>query len=361
MKTFAFILAAAIFLNGCGGNKEKAYTDAEIAKYQELAKRPVPEPTGGMVLSVKDQTISSELIISKLVSLSGQIKASSYQQYKQQVYPYVRQFVTEQISDILIYEKAAGKVPEEVLEEDGMLDKAVDKEVRRMLAESDYDYSKIQSQLAESGYHWKTFKEDKRRKMLIQNYFTAEFEKSDSVTFKEIEKFYENNKEDKFKVEPEYKFTLIHVPESEENAEKKASLAKLAIEGEMSFADAVEKFSGGIKASQGGKWETSDPSSFAQPYNVLAEELKNLEEGEISEVIENNGNFFVVKLDKKQEAGYQKLSEVQDEIEKFIRMKRRSEKMNNILKELFEQAKISEANGFIEFCIRQAYVRSTEG
>ncbi|AQQ10465.1 peptidylprolyl isomerase [Sedimentisphaera cyanobacteriorum] len=361
MKKITLILAAAILLHGCGGNKERTYTDAEIAKYQQLAKKPVPEPTGGMVLSVKDQTISSELIISKLVSLSGQVNAPSYQQYKQQVYPYVRQFVTEKISDILIYEKAAGKVPEEVLEEDGMLDKAVDKEVRRMLAESDYDYSKIQSQLAESGYHWKTFKEEKRRKMLIQNYFTAEFEKSDSVSFKEIEEFYEENKDDKFKIEPEYKFTLIHIPESAENADKKASLANLALEGGMSFSDAVEKFSGGPKASQGGKWETSDPSSFAEPYDAIAEELKKLEEGQISDVIENNGNFFIVKVDKKQQAGFKKLSQVQDDIEEFIRMKRRSEKMNNILKELFEQAKISEANGFIEFCIRQAYSRSSEG
>lgn len=358
MKYIIAISVAALFLAGCGQNVNSKYSDAEIAKYQKIAREPVPQATGGMMLSIRGQAISSEQVIAGLMAANQNAKSLEFDIYREQVYYSVRQYVTEKIADILIYERAISGISEEALEEDGAIDKAIDKDIRHTLARNDYDYSNVQNKLAQSGFDWSSYKEDKKRTMLIQSYFGSEIKDNKEIPYKELKDFYEAKKEESFKLTSKYEFELIHIPPTAENASELATEAYNAVKGGMNFSQAVKKYSQGAKAKIGGIWQTEDPSSFASPFDVLAEAIAKTEKGNVSQIFEKNGNYFILKLNEKNVGGYLAFDDVQNQIENYIKALKRSEKMDAIMKELFDKAKISEANDFIEYCIHQAYLRS---
>jgi parvulin-like peptidyl-prolyl isomerase len=341
---------------GCGV-KQQRLSDSEIARSNASAIGALPEPTGGMILSVNNEAIGAGDIVERLMSVSKNAPLTDYESYRAEVMPYVREYVTEKISDILIYRRAKNSMPEGALDEDGMVDKAVDKEIRRLLADANAGYSDIQAKLAENGFDWTTYRKNKKRSLMIQSYFGLEIKDQKEFSYAELKSFYNEHITD-FETESDYAFTLVHIQPETENAAALAEEARQALIAGEDAAEVVKKYSEGIKAASGGLWKTADPSSFAAPYDVLADEIKATEQGAVSNVVSSGGNYFVFKLDKKQVGGGMPFEQAQSDIEKYLRLKYRTDKMQEIMTELFEKARIGEANVFIEYCIRQAWERS---
>ncbi len=356
------VAVAVIFLAGCGHKEPKPkYTQEQLAKFSQPQLANLPKPTGGLVLAVNTETISADEIISAaLVDAAPIAKQLSYEEFAKASYPFIKQILTDRVTNTLLYQKAKITVPETVFEEDGQLDKAVDTEMRRMLASYENNYALAQREIEKSGFDWKSYREFQKKQLLAQMYFGEKIERNPVITHKQMRDYYNANKDEVFKQEPKVSFLLIHLIKG--NAPQQAlETAKKALEEARSgkdFAQCVSEYSQGIKAKIGGLWETTDPSSFVAPYDAVAKAVDGMRVGEVGDIIDTDGHLFIVKLLENTKSGYASFEEHQEDIERYLKSVKRKEQMDKLLKELFEQADITGLEGFLQYCVQQTYIRA---
>lgn len=99
-------------------------------------------------------------------------------------------------------------------------------------------------------------------------------------------------------------------------ASAKSARATLASGGE--FADLARRLSEDGKADKGGDWGWVDLKDLR---SELASAVKTLKPGAVSEVITMDGDFYLVKLEERREAGLVPFEEVRVAIEKDLRRK----------------------------------------
>jgi hypothetical protein len=97
------------------------------------------------------------------------------------------------------------------------------------------------------------------------------------------------------------------------------------------------------------------PSSLAEPYNVLAAEAEKIEPGEVVGPIVTRQHIFIMKLQEKQIAGYEPFVNVQELVEQKILLDRRDEVFDKLNAEIRWQAKLSNTDKFVDFCLEKIY------
>ena len=70
------------------------------------------------------------------------------------------------------------------------------------------------------------------------------------------------------------------------------------------FGELAKKYSHGDWRAFGGLWRSLQPSSLAEPYDILAAEADKIEPGEVAGPIVTKQHIFIMKLQEKQIAGY---------------------------------------------------------
>ena len=359
---WAVTFLAACIVAGCGYKEPKAkYTDKQLQNIPQPNANELPSPSGGLVLAVNGETLEAEDIIKAGVAASKKLAAqSSYEKFAPAVYPYIKQMLIDKVTNLLLYQKAKTTVPESVFEEDGPLDKAVDTEVRRYLANYENNYALAQKELERQGHDWNSYRQLQKKQLLAQMYFGNEIDRNPEISYSQMIEFYNSNKEEKFKREPKTKFLLIDIlkEDSPQKAMEKAQKAFEDIKSGKEFEDCVVEYSEGVKAKRGGLWETADPSSLISPYNHVIAEIDQMENGDVSGIIETEGHFFIVKLIENTKGGYIPFTGVQEDIERYLQNAERKEQMDKLLSDLFEQADITGLEGFLQYCIQQVYLRS---
>jgi len=356
----AVCLVAVIFC-GCYKEPKPKYTQEQLKNFPQPQVDNLPKPSGGLVLAVNSETISADEIVSLAVANTAPAaKELSYEEFVKASYPFVKQILTDKVTNTLLYQKAKITVPEEVFEEEGQLDKAVDTEMRRMLASYQNNYSLAQQEIEKQGYDWKSYREYQKKQILAQMYFGEKIERSPVISHKEMVDFYAENKDEKFKREPKVSFLLIDILKGDDS-QAALETAKKALEDAKSgkdFAQCVTEYSQGVKAKTGGLWETKDPTSFAAPYDAITKVIDDMYVGQIGDIIDADGHFFIVKLVENTKAGYIPFEDQQEDIEKYLKSVKRREQMDKLLKELFEQADIMGLEGFLQYCVQQTYIRA---
>jgi parvulin-like peptidyl-prolyl isomerase len=172
--------------------------------------------------------------------------------------------------------------------------------------------------------------------------------------------YYNANRETHFKQEQKTSFLLIEIPKGDDAgaALQKAQKVLQEAKSGKDFLQCINEYSEGVKDKTGGLWETKDPQSFAAPYNAIAAKLDAMSVNDVSEIIDGGSRFFIVKLLENKKGGYIAVEDVQQDIEKHLKGIKRKEQMEKMLRELFEQADITGLEGFMQYCIRQAYLRT---
>jgi len=168
----------------------------------------------------------------------------------------------------------------------------------------------------ETGYTWSTYREQLENQLLQQTYITQKkrslFESVDPPTKQQIEALYRENATSF--TNPEYvRISHVFVPKLEKT-EGDAERARTKIEearkkfrsGEMSFDDLVLKYSEDENSKfRGGDvgFVTVDNQQIKSVYGrTFVDSIFTLEEGEVSEIIESNVGFHIVKSTEHQQA-----------------------------------------------------------
>ena len=355
-----------IFMAGCAGDKPK-YTAEEMANIPVVTKKPIPENVSVMVLSVANQTLSSQEIILPLIEseqLVEYARKTNFQPFASDVRPRFQQLVNEKTAELLLYQKAKKSLPENI---DELIEGAIDSEIRKFLLNFDGDYARAENELKKLGMNWKTFREYQKKLILSQSYLAEKLPEKAPITYAELIDMYDRMKS-QFSTSAMIKFSLIDIqpaklssPDPNQSAQQYAmSLAEDIAEqlqaGE-DFAELAKQYSHGHRKLMGGLWKPIDPNSLAEPYDVIADQAIVIHQGEIAGPLEVDGHIFIMRLEDKRKASIEPFENVQKTLEAKILIDRRKKTMQEIDQQILSQISIANMEDFIDFCIVKYYKR----
>jgi peptidyl-prolyl cis-trans isomerase SurA len=367
MRKYIFLtISAALLINGCEGHKPK-YTDEELINIPLAQREGLPEVSGGFVLAVGGETITSDEITTEplLEHFRPLSQKSSHEQFKRQVRPEIEQLVNTRISNILLYQQARRKAGTGVdLEE--ALEKATESEVRRFIADFNGDYARAEESLKKMGMDWNSFRDFQKKMILSQDYVRQQLPENKPVTYNELVSCYNEMKDEFFSSPATITFRLIdiQIPKVEltdPNADRSEQAEKLADDlmerlrkGE-DFGELAKKYSHDHMAYFGGLWKPLQPSSLASPYDVIATEADKMQTGQIAGPFEAGEHIFIVKLEEKKPKSCEPLEKVQKEVEAKINFDRRKKAADEFSDSLMRQTTLTEKDRFIDFCLEKIY------
>jgi len=356
-----------------GGCKNPGLTDAELDRRNLARKIRLVEASGGLVLIVGGETVTSDEIIESPVELSGTFvllieyfkpiaQVSELKQFKEQVRGQLKEILTDKISSILLYQQAKRQVGKNIEE---ALEKQAEKALREFVVSFGGDQIRADEALKQRGTDWKSFKEYQKRLILTQWYLGQKLSNNRPVTYRELMDRYNEMKDEFFARDAIIQFRLIDIQpaklklvdpnERHELAKMLASRLLTRIQSGEDFGKLVKQYSHGPMREFGGLWKPVQPGSLAEPYDMLAAEAENTEPGQIASLVITPEHVFIMKLEEKQSAGYEPFQKVQRQIREKIILDRRKEAVDRVNATLLQQGELSKTDEFIDFCLEKIY------
>lgn len=360
--TFTFL--CTLFFTGCGSKPKGKFTAEDMENIPLVRREELPPPTGGMSLSVDEQTITAgEVILPIADQVSDIAVISDYNTFRAKVAPVVERQLINKITDVLLYNQAKKTAPENV---DDMLEKVVEAEVNKFVARYNGDRALAQEALRKMGMKdWGEFRKYQRRFILTQSYISEKLDNDKPITHAQMLEYYENNKQELFSWAGTFSFMLIDLPYEQANRDKVKETVDTVydkIDQGTPFAELAREYSKGHRGEIGGLWEDVSLNSLAQPYDMIEKSAKQMSPGDISKPIDTGSRFFIVKLVEYVEPGVEPFEKVQGIVEESIRFQRKRDNFNNMVAKLMDQAQIGNFQAFLEYCLRSAYMKyRTEG
>jgi len=358
-----------------GGCDKSQMTEAEKERLAITQKIELVEAEGGLVLLIGGETLTSDEIIGTRTQISGMFispkeyfgpvaKAYDLEQFKERAKEPFEEILIAKISNMLLYQYLKKQAGGENIDEG--LEKAAENEYRKYVLGFGGDQARADEELKRNLMDKKSFIEQQKRTILIQTYLASKMSNNIPVTYHEMMDYYERMKDKYFAVASKIRFRLIDIQPDKLALEDPNDdpwrlggrianqLMRLIKSGE-DFGELAKKYSQGNWKEFGGLWIPVQPSSLAEPYDVLAAEANKLESGEVAGPIVTRQHIFIMKLEEKQIAGYEPFDKVQELIKQKILLDRRSEVFDKLNDEIRWQAKLSKTDKFVDFCLDKIY------
>ena len=369
MRKCVFLSALVLLLmSGCGGSDKPRLTEEELARIPFAQKTGLPEASGGFVLAVGGETVTSDEVIAPLIEhLKPIAQRSDFERFKEQARGQVEQVLTNKISNILLYREAKRKAPEQI---DEALERLAEAEVRKFIVSFEGDYARAEQALKQMGMDWASFKEYQKKMMLSQSYIASQLPENKPIIYSELLDCYDKMKEEFFTTPAMLKFRLIDIEVaklelSDPNQNRQEQAKQLAnellrrIQAGEDFGKLAEQYSHGHRALFGGLWKPVQPGSLAKPYDILVAEAERIEPGQIAGPIETGGHIFIMELVEKRPESVKSFEEVQKEVEAKINFDRRKQAVDELNAKLVRQAALTQRDEFIDFCLEKIYQMSS--
>ena len=355
---FGLICAA-----GCDSSKTRTGKfNEEQMKSFPLAKRKMTRmPAGGLVLSVGEETITTDEIADAFnSSLTAMALVADEKSFYATAKPAIQDMVKAKVVDILLYEQAKNEAPDNI---DEKMEQAVKAEVDNFVARHDGNYAEAQKALKLEGKDWQQFRDQMKKIILMQSYIQQKIPEDMPVTHGEMMEYYDQLGPEKYRWDGYIEFRLIDIKTDQVDPnhpaiEKARQIIQMA-RGGQDFGELAKKYSQGHRASAGGLWEKVTAGNLASPYDVIEKEAQGMVVNEISEPIKTDGHIFIIQLEDKKEAGSIPFEEVQDEIEADIKSIKRRVEFEKMYSKLLSQANISNMEGFINYCVELAFRKAS--
>jgi parvulin-like peptidyl-prolyl isomerase len=362
-----------LLLEGCDDNKSRL-TDAELERLAITQKIELVEAAGGFVLLVGGETLTSDEIIDSRTTLNGMYvspaeyfgpiaHASELEQFKELARRQLEDIVMAKISNILLFQNAKRQAGANV---DEVMEKTAENEYRKFVLNFGGDQARADNELKKRQMDKKSFMEQQKRAFLIQWYVASKLPGDRPVTYDELMECYNRIKDKYFARAAKIRFRLIDIQPAKlvltdpnedriqfgkERADKLLELIKSG----KDFGELAKQFSNGDWRDFGGLWRSIQPSSLAEPYDILAVEAEKIEPGQVAGPIITKGHIFIMKLEEKQVAGYEPFEQVQDRVEEEFLSERRDEVVDKLYARIRLEAKLSRTDKFIDFCLEKIY------
>lgn len=193
----------------------------------------------------------------------------------------------------------------------------IDQEVNRLISERfGGDRTLLNRALAARRMTFEEWRDEVADQIILRAYYNQEITRRASVSSEEIQAAYDETKESLL-IPLKVKFSVILINKGtteEDRAVKKKQAENILqkLRDGADFAETAKEFSEGIRAADGGAFPWKEPKEV---HEALRPALRTLPAGQISDLIETDEEFYIVKLKERREEGYVPLEEVREPIE----------------------------------------------
>ncbi len=287
-----------------------------------------------VVLTVNGQPVQSW----EMRLIMPQIQAEMARQGQTPTQESVAQAALQQIVQVRLIAQEARR--QEVVVDQQLVDQTMDQIVQQAGGAEN-----LEGILSQFGVGLDDLKANVAESVLVQHYMESRIESKINVTAEEVEAFYNENPTMFAQPEQVHARHILMTAAADAPSEDrvKASAAAAvardrALAGE-DFAELAKELSQGPSAPNGG-----DLGFFARDRMVkpFADAAFALDVGQVSEVVQTQFGYHVIKVEEKRAATTMSLEESREPIEQMIRENRGGEAMNELLTGLYEAADIVE-------------------
>jgi hypothetical protein len=222
------VLAWVVLTAGGCSNKSKngRFTQEQMNNFPLAQTENLPQPSGGLVLNVGTETITAEEIVAPIVQAQPPATTvKDFESFKAEAWPTVADIVLERTTRILLYHEAKKLAPSDI---DKRLERIVEQEVNRFVAQYEGNYAEAQKIIQDMGMDWDDFRDYIKRSILIESY-TKKATKEKLITHKELLDYYNEVKEERFKIEGLIEFRLIDIDSGKVVAEENLSAKETSL------------------------------------------------------------------------------------------------------------------------------------
>lgn len=372
-------LILVVLCVGCEGNKKSTLTEAEIARltYAPKPSRPDQLTVSGesitcddIMASTPEESVAASLPREKLMELARQ---TTQEQFMELARPQVQerlQGLNGSIAGVVLYKQARRELGDKVNDES--LDTVAKQQWRRFVLERHGgNEAQADEALRKMGMNRAAYEDWVKKQALIQYVVSSRYVPDQPITRRELLAEYDRIRDARFAREGILQFRLIdlqvdkiELDDPNEDPVRKvrdrAEELRRRIEAGEDFGELAKQYSHGHRREMGGLWRPRDPAALASPYDEIAKKTQEMEPGEIAGPIDTPGHFFIVKLEEKQEAGYQPLSEVQGEVRKAIQERRWQKARQGLEAEIERQVALVDTSEFVDYCLERLYRLANE-
>jgi peptidyl-prolyl cis-trans isomerase C len=325
--TFCSALALFILQLGVAFSEEKATAKGTEATMQKPSSTTVLAKVNGVAITQGERDQTAQEMLSR-----GRMS----QQSSPDMLPKIEAAALEQLINVeLLYQKGQKlKI--------GDLDKKVDDKLAQMRAQfpSPADFEKA---LTSANLTEKQFKAFTRKNIVIDNLLQKEVLGKISVSDADAKKFYDEN-QDKFKAPEQTRASHVLItvdqkatPEEKKKAKEKADAIKKRVAAGEDFAAVAKAESKCPSAAKGGDLGYFGKGQMVPAFEEAAFALKP---GQISEVVETQFGYHVIKVTDRKQAETVKFNDVKDKIKDYLKNQQAQKPMADYVETLRKQAKI---------------------
>ncbi|HIJ87336.1 MAG TPA: peptidylprolyl isomerase [Desulfuromonadales bacterium] len=313
-----------------------SYGSQVIAAEPEVKKEtpPVAAPAvveqQGVIARVNGTAIDAiELRRAKKVMLRGQTPPAD------QMADVNKQALDQLISAQLLYQ-AAAKI--EIKDLDKLIDAKLAQGKERFKDEQEFKKAIKELEMDE-----KELREYTRRDLLITQFVETTFVAKTVVSEADSRSFYDKN-QDKFKQEESVKASHILIgveanasADEKKKAREKVDKLKKELDGGADFATVAKGNSTCPSAPQGGDLGFFGKGQMVAPFEKAAFALKP---GEVSDVVETQFGYHIIKLVEKKSATTAEYKDVKTKIEEYLKGQKVNEAIQKYIEDIKKTAKI---------------------
>ncbi|MBC8207042.1 MAG: peptidylprolyl isomerase [Kiritimatiellales bacterium] len=337
-----FIAAAVLVALTAGCSKENPATEEiDLTQAPDLFEQPLqPNPlalaAADVVVTVEGEDITHGEIMQAVQATMAQLSRQMPPQQLSQMYGEVYQNMTETLIANILLENAAESSSLAVS------DAELNEEIATIKAGAPEGQS-LEDTLAANGVAFDEWKENLRSQMLVGKLVEEKTDDVPEATLAEAASFYQENI-DSFKV-PETvaasHILIAFTPEDtdETKAEKKAELAalKAQIDAGASFEELAGSHSDCPSSQRGGTLGTFGRGQMVPAFEEAA---FSMDTGAVSDIVETQFGYHLIKVTDHQPEGVRPLSEVTEQLTDYLTGQKKQEAMLAYIETLKESANI---------------------
>lgn len=225
---------------------------------------------------------------------------------------------------------------------------AIDKKIAQ-ISNRFPDHEKFKEQLSTLGLSEEKFRNEIGESLRIEKLLKNEPEQDLEVSEKDIEDFYRDNPEN-FQMPERIQASHILIkvdsedtPEIKEQKRQKLSDIREEIKNGADFAQLAREHSDCPSKSRGGDLGLFERGRMVKPFEDVAFQL---EVGEVSDIVETQFGFHLIKLTDRQETQVMPLEKAREKIKSHLNRQKQEEAIKDYLMKLRSEAKIDYSEGF---------------
>ena len=216
---------------------------------------------------------------------------------------------------------------------------SIDEEVKRLILERfDNNRALLIQALAARRMTFDEWREEVADQITLRVYYNREITRHVSVSEEQIQAAYDESKEDHFiPLKVKFRAILINKGKTEEDRIVKKQQADTVLQklrDGADFAEVAKEVSEGIRASDGGAFPWKEPKEIREE---LRPALRTVSTGQISDLIETDGEFYIVKIEERREEGYVPLDDLREQIQAALFANEQSRLHAQLLKRLIQR------------------------